>query len=102
MTVDPRAGSDLAPLPSQQILVVDPNLLDHHLVLSSFSHDSKIDPKAAETKSMKDESWRLATANFAKLSNFEGRKAKFFVWLCNRLNDLFWPLAKDLYNVECK
>ena len=102
MTADPSAGSDLAPLPAQQILAADPNLLNHHRVLSSFSHDSKIDPKVAETESVKDESWILATANFSKLSNFEGRKAKFRVWLCNRLNDLFWTLAKDLYNVEFK
>ena len=65
MTADPSAGLDLVPLPAQQILVADPNLLDHHLVLSSFSHDSKIDPKVAETESVKDESWRLAPANFA-------------------------------------
>ena len=102
MTADPSVGSNLAPLPAQKILAADPNLLDHRLVLSSFSHNSKINPKVAETESVKDEIWRLATAIFAKLSNFEGRKAKFCVWLCNWLNDLFWPLAKDLYNVECK
>ena len=64
-TVDPSAGSDLAPLPAQQIFVADLNLLNHRLVLSSFSHDSKIDSKAAVTKSAKDESWRLATTSFA-------------------------------------
>ena len=63
MTVDPSAGSDLAPLPAQQILAADPNLLDHCLILSSFSHDSKINPKAVETEFAKDESWRLATAS---------------------------------------
>ena len=102
MTVYPSAGSDLALLPAQQILVPDPNLLDHRLVLRSFNHDNKINPKATETESVKDERWRLAMASFAKIFNFEGRKAKFCVWLCNRLNDIFWPLAKDLYNVECK
>ena len=56
MIADPSAGSDLAPLPAQQILATDPNLLDHHLILSSFNHDSKIDQKVAETKSTKDES----------------------------------------------
>ena len=61
VTVDPSAGSDLAPLPAQQILAADPNLL----ILSSFNHDSKINPKATETKSVKDESWRLATTSFA-------------------------------------
>ena len=102
MTVDPSAGSDLASLPTQQILAADSNLLDDRLVLISFSHDNKIDPKATKTESVKEESWRLATSSFAKISNFEGRKAKFYVWLCNRLNDLFWPWKKDLYNVECK
>ena len=56
MTADPSVGSDLAPLPAQQILAADPNLLNHCLVLSSFNHDSKIDPKEAEIESMKDES----------------------------------------------
>ena len=65
MTADPSAGSDLALFPAQKILAVDLNLLDHRLVLSSFNHDNKIDPKAAETESMKDESWRLDTASFA-------------------------------------
>ena len=102
MTIDPSVGSDLALFPAQKILAADPNLLDHRLVLSSFKHGSKVDPKETETESVKDERWRLAMASFAKLSNFEGRKAKFCVWLCNWLNDLFWPLAKDLYNVECK
>lgn len=32
---------------------------------------------------------RLATASFVELSNFEGRKAKFCIWLCNWLNNLF-------------
>ena len=70
VTTDPSAGSNLASLPTQQILAADPNLLDHRLILSSFSHDSKIDPKVAETESVKYESQRLAMANFAKLSNF--------------------------------
>lgn len=48
MTVDPSAGLDLAPLLAQQILVVDLNLLDHHLALSGFNHNNKIDPKATE------------------------------------------------------
>jgi len=48
MTADPSAGSDLAPVAAQQILAADLNLLDHCLILSSFSHDSKIDLKAAE------------------------------------------------------
>ena len=65
MTTDPSVGSDLAPLPTQKILAADPNLLDHRLVLSSFSHDKKIDPKATETNSVKDESWRLAKAIFS-------------------------------------
>ena len=65
VTVDPSAGSDLAPVPAKQILVADLNLLDHCLVLSSFSHDSKIDLKESETDSAKDKSWRLATASFA-------------------------------------
>lgn len=41
-------GSDLAPLPTQEILAADPNLLDHHLILSSVSDDNKIDLKAIE------------------------------------------------------
>ena len=51
MTVDPSAVSDLALLPAQQILVVDPNLLDHRLILSSFNHNKKIDPKESKIES---------------------------------------------------
>jgi len=51
VTADPSVGSDLAPLPTQQILATDPNLLDHCLVLSSFNHDNKINPKEAEIES---------------------------------------------------
>lgn len=51
MTADPSVGSNLALLPAQQILVADLNLLDHHLILSSFSHDNKIDPKVAKIES---------------------------------------------------
>jgi len=65
MVVDSSVGSDLAPLPAQQILAADPNLLNHCLVLSSFKHDSKIDPKETEIESVKDESWRLAMTSFA-------------------------------------
>ena len=65
VTADPSAILDLALLPTQKILAANPNLFDHRLVLSSFNHDSKIDPKAAETESVKDESWRLATTSFA-------------------------------------
>ena len=65
MTADPSAGSDLASLPAQKILAADLNLLDHCLILSSFKHNSKIDPKAAEIESLKNERWRLAMASFA-------------------------------------
>lgn len=74
MTVDPSAGSDLAPLPTQKILIADPNLLDHRLILSSFGHDSKIDQKAAKTKSTKDKRWRLAMASFANCLILKAKK----------------------------
>jgi len=51
VTIDPSAGLDLALVPTQQILAADPNLLDHCLVLSSFSHDNKIDLKVAQLQS---------------------------------------------------
>ena len=50
----PSVGSDLAPLPEQQILAADLNILDHRLILSSLNHDNKIDPKAAEIESVKN------------------------------------------------
>ena len=50
MTTDPSAGLDLAPFPTQYILAVDMNLVDHRLILRNFSHDSKIDPKETEIK----------------------------------------------------
>ena len=56
VTADPSEGSDLALLPTQKILAADSNLLDHRLILSIFSHDSKIDPKVAKTESVKEES----------------------------------------------
>lgn len=74
MTTDRSVGTDLAPLPTQQILAADPNLLDHRLILSNFNHDSKIDPKAAEIKSMKNESQRLATVNFANCLILKDKK----------------------------
>ena len=46
VTVDLSVGSDLAPLPAQQIFAADQNLLDHCLV---FSHDNTNDSKEAET-----------------------------------------------------
>ena len=77
MTGDPSAGSDPAPLSAQQILATNPNLLDHCLILSSFSHDSKIDPKAAETESVKDESWSLATTSFANCLILKAEKLNY-------------------------
>ena len=79
MTIDPSAGSDLAPLPAQQILAPDLNLLDHRLVLSSFSHDIKIDTKAAEIKTMKNESWRMATDSFINCLSLKAEKLNFVV-----------------------
>ena len=74
MTADPSAGSDLAPFLAQQILGAYLNLLDHRLILSSFNHDSKINPKAAKTESVKDESWRLAMASFANCLILKAKK----------------------------
>ena len=77
VTADPSASLDLAPFPAQQILAADLNLLDHHLIFSSFSHDNKIDPKAVDTESAKDESWRLATASFANYLILKAEKLNF-------------------------
>ena len=64
MTADLSARSDPVPLPAQQIFVADPNLLDHRLVLSSFSHDNTIDPKAAKTESVKGEKLEISYVRF--------------------------------------
>ena len=74
---DPSAGSDLAPFPAQQILPANPNLLDHCLILSSFSHNSKIDENVSKTKSVKDESWRFATTSFANCLISKAEKLNF-------------------------
>lgn len=77
MSADPTAGSDPTPLPTQHILAADPNLVDHCLILSSFSHDRKIDPKAVEIASVKEESWRLATASFTNHLILKAEKLNF-------------------------
>jgi len=66
MTAHPSAGSDLPPVPAQRIIVGDPDLLDHHLVLCRFSHDNKLDMKAAEFQLQQQGNPKVVEMRFIK------------------------------------
>lgn len=51
----------------------------NHPILSSFNHDSKIDPKEAEIESMKNESERLAIASLANCLSLNTKKKNYAV-----------------------